>query len=243
MTKLSASGENDSIGTRTIAGVWSRFLLPVMVLWLYGLATGVGYSVKFFTLPLLTDTLAPISYNMYLFHQWVGQIYYLATRGEWWSYWRHRKAFFWFSPSPVPVGWWEYFYIVILTTFLSFGLAKIDPWMISKWERGRGKMRKLLFAGGEKREDLTTMQVVLLGVERLTGAGVEPDWTLAECGLSSVAGPVIINMLTTAVPGITLSLAELVEVDTIGGLANLLDLRKKEMNATGLGTTTTQRVQ
>ena len=66
--------ENDSIGTRTIAGVWSRFLLPVMVLWLYGLATGEGYSVKFFTLPLLTDTLAPISYNMYLFHQWVGQM-------------------------------------------------------------------------------------------------------------------------------------------------------------------------
>tara|TARA_B100000768_G_C11248509_1_gene362931 strand:+ start:497 stop:796 length:300 start_codon:yes stop_codon:yes gene_type:complete len=67
--------EYDSIGTRTIAGVWSRFLLPVMVLWLYGLATGEGYSVKFFTLPLLTDTLAPISYNMYLFHQWVGQMW------------------------------------------------------------------------------------------------------------------------------------------------------------------------
>ena len=55
-----------------------------------------------------------------------------------------------------------------------------------------------------------------------------------------VAGPVIINMLTTAVPGVTLSLADLVEVETIGGLANLLELRKKEMKATGLGTTTTK---
>ena len=35
-------------------------------------------------------------------------------------------------------------------------------------------------------------------------------------------------------------LADLVEVETIGGLANLLELRKKEMNATGLGTTTTK---
>ena len=80
-------------------------------------------------------------------------------------------------------------------------------------------------------------------MERLTGASVEPDWTLAESGLSSVAGPVIINMLTTAVPGVTLSLADLVEVDTIGGLANLLELRKKEMNATGLGTTTSKSEQ
>ena len=55
--------ENDSIGTRTIAGVWSRFLLPVMVLWLYGLATGEGYSVKFFTLPLLTDTLVRAAFS------------------------------------------------------------------------------------------------------------------------------------------------------------------------------------
>ena len=164
-------------------------------------------------------------------------MYYLLTRQEWWSYWRHRKAFFWFSPSPVPVGWWEYFYIVILTTFLSFGLAKIDPWMISKWEVGRGKLRKCFFPGGAKREGLTTIQTILQEVERLTGAEVEPDWTLAECGLSSVAGPVIINMLSNAVPGVTLSLADLVEVDTIGGLANLLESRKKEMNATGLGTT------
>ena len=55
--------ENDSIGTRTIAGVLSRFLLPVMVLWLYGLATGEGYSVKFFTLPLLTDTLVRAAFS------------------------------------------------------------------------------------------------------------------------------------------------------------------------------------
>jgi len=232
--------ESDSIGTRTIAGMWSRFLLPVMVLWLYGLATGEGYTVKLFSMSLFTDILAPISYNLYLFHQWVGQIYYLVTRMEWWSYWRYRKSFFWFSPAPVPVAWWEYFFVVILTTFLSFGLAKIDPWMISKWEAGRRKVRNLLFPGSSNTEDLTTLQLILQEVENLTGSEVEPDWTLAECGLSSVAGPVIINMLTRAVPGITISLADLMEVDTITGLADLLETRKKNMNATGIGTTTTQ---
>ena len=55
-------------------------------------------------------------------------------------------------------------------------------------------------------------------------------------GLASVAGPVVIHRLQAAMPGVTISLADLIEIDTVGGLADLLDVRLKELNATGVGT-------
>ena len=227
--------EADGLGTRSVAGIWSRFLLPVMVVWLFGLAVGRGVTVQLFIQPIFTDVLAPVSYNMYLFHQWVGQLYYLITRQEWWSYWRYRKQFFWFSPAPVPVGWWEYFYVVILTTFFGMFMAKLDPYMISKWDQ----MRRFLIPRANQGRELTTTEIVLNEIEQLTGSAVEPDWTLAECGLASVAGPVVINRLQNAVPGVTISLQDLVEIDTISQLADLLAEQLREANATGVGTAAT----
>lgn len=77
-------GEEDALGSRTLAGIVSRAYLPLMVLWLYAMAVGRGLTCFVFSRPLFVDTLAPASYNVYLFHQWVGQLYYLATRHEWW---------------------------------------------------------------------------------------------------------------------------------------------------------------
>jgi acyl-CoA synthetase (AMP-forming)/AMP-acid ligase II len=57
-------------------------------------------------------TLAPNSYNCFLFHQMVGQWYFAATRNRhMWNWWRYRKDFYWFSPKPCPVEWYEYFFV------------------------------------------------------------------------------------------------------------------------------------
>lgn len=227
--------ENDALGIRSVAGIWSRLLMPVMVLWLFGLAVGRGLTARLFSLPFLVDTLAPVSYNVYLFHQWVGQVYFLATRQQWWSYWRYRKRFFWFSPQPVPVAWWEYFFVLVLTTYFSMAMARLDPLLIAKWEAARTHLRRRLFGAPEALGGLSTTDVVLSVIEQLTGAAVEPDWSLAECGLASVAGPVLVARLQAAIPGVTISLADLIEVDTVGGLAELLGSRRKESNANGVG--------
>ena len=71
-------------------------------------------------------------------------------------------------------------------------------------------------------------------LEALTGAAVEPDWTLAECGLASVAAPLVRRRLVAALPGVTLALSDLVEADTVVSLAALLDERRKRLKATGL---------
>jgi len=137
--------DHDSLGIRAWAAILSRIYGPLMVLWLYSMAVGRGVAVRIFSSHIFVNRLAPISYFNYLFHQLIGQYYWLVTRGEWWSYWRYRKAFFWFSPAPVPTAWWEYFFIVILTTWWSMVMARIDPWLLTQWENGRSRLRRLFF--------------------------------------------------------------------------------------------------
>jgi hypothetical protein len=70
--------------------------------------------------PFLIDTVAPHSYNYFLFHQPVGQWYLAATGdGLWWNWWCYRKTKDCFSPTPLPVEWYEYFLVVILTVGFS----------------------------------------------------------------------------------------------------------------------------
>merc|ERR1740129_282951 len=216
--------EEDELGVRAMAAIMSRFYAPVMTLWLYSMAVGRGFTCRLFSLPIFVNVLGPASYNMYLFHQWVGQMYYLATRYEWWSYWRFRKQFYWFSPQPVPTSWQEYFFVVILTTWLSMLMNRIDPWLVSKW----GSLWQLVFGSARGKEDKPTLDLVLDEIEHITGMPVEHEWTLAECGLASIAAPVLIDRLTAVLPGVSLSPTDLLMVENIEALADLLDKRAKE---------------
>ena len=77
-----------------------------------------------------------------------------------------------------------------------------------------------------------TLETILDEIEALTGAEAEPDWTLAECGLASVAAPVVRSQLLKAFPGVSIALDDLVRVDTVAGLARLVDVRKAAQEAT-----------
>ena len=226
--------EDDGLGVRALAAILSRLYAPLMVLWLYAMAVGRGLTCRLLSTPLLSRTLAPISYNVYLFHQLVGQLYYLSTRHEWWSYWRYRKHFFWFSPQPVPVGWSEYFVVLILTTWLAMLLARIDPWLIARWEAARSVVARCCGGGGEGDKAASTLDIVLDEIEKLTGAPVEPDWSLADCGLASVATPIVVNRLTHALPGVSVALPDVVRAQTVAELAKLLDARRIETATTGV---------
>ena len=45
------------------------------------------------------------------------------------------------------------------------------------------------------------------------GAPVEPDWSLADCGLASVATPIVVNRLTHALPGVSVALPDVVRAE------------------------------
>ena len=105
-----------------------RIMAPITTLWIYALSTGEGFTAAFLRSSSISQTLAPNAYNCFLFHQMVGQWYYAATRkGTMWNWWRFRKSFYWFSPGPCPVEWYEYFYVVGLVVGFSNLMDTIIP--------------------------------------------------------------------------------------------------------------------
>lgn len=226
-----APAHNSENQNRLWAGILSRMYMPVLVLWLYALAVGHGWSAQLLAHPLLTDTLAPSSYYLYLFQQPVGQWYWRLTRGEWWSYWRYRKSFYWFSPKPCPVAWWEYFFIVILATWLSMLLTKVEPTMQLWWSKFWNRVVCNELVG----EDKPSLEVVCDTIEELTGMTTLPEHRLDELGLASIGVSVLAATLATKCPEeISLAVQDLVSVQTVQELIDLLDERRKNSKRGGV---------
>ena len=138
----------DYIGdSSAVARLWDnicgRIMAPLTTLWIFAMSTGDGYTASVLRGDFLVHTLGPNSYNCFLFHQMVGQWYTAATRGEFWNWWAYRKSFYWFSPGPCPVEWYEYFFIVsIVVAFSSFmdntftpGLKNIGVKLVSLFKK------------------------------------------------------------------------------------------------------------
>ena len=105
-----------AVTNRLWDNICGRLIAPLTTIWIFALSTGEGWTASILRSIFYVETIAPHAYNYFLFHQPVGQWYLAATRnGHWWNWWRYRKIMYWFSPSAVPVEWYEYFYVVILT--------------------------------------------------------------------------------------------------------------------------------
>ncbi len=134
----------------TVAG---RLACPLTTVWIFALSTGEGFTATAFRSKFLLDYLAPNAYNCFLFHQMVSQWYFAATRnGHWWNYWRYRRLFYWFSPEPCPVEWYEYPLVLGLTTIFSHQINTfILPLMADFW---RGFKRKILPKSKKETEEM-----------------------------------------------------------------------------------------
>ena len=130
----------------------------------------------------------------------------------------------------MPVAWQEYFLVLALTTCLAIVMSRhVDPWLVARW-RAAAKAVRATVCGRRSAEAADagrpTLETILDEIEALTGAEAEPDWTLAECGLASVAAPVVRSQLLKAFPQVSIALDDLVRVDTVAGLAKLVDERR-----------------
>jgi len=193
-------------------------------LWVFALTTGEGFTASVLRSKFLVETLSPNAYNCFLFHQMVAQWYYAATRnGVWWNWWNFRKSFYWFSPNPVPVEWYEYPFLVGLTVSFSSMMNILLPSIVdiaSSW------VRTILGQNGDD-EDIDTEKLMIGIIEKMTGIEPKVDWSLEECGLASVGIPVIVGMINKAFSArskkVSLSAAELVEAETISDMVNVVD--------------------
>lgn len=212
-----------------------RIMCPLTTLWIFGMATGEGYTSMIFRNDFLVNTLGPNSYNCFLFHQMVGQWYSAATRPGMWNWWQHRKSFYWFSPGPCPVEWYEYFTVVgLVVAFASFMNNTIGPYIM-----GVGmKITRLL--GGEKddNDDVDIGPALCDLIEKMTGIEPEMDSTLDEVGMASVGIPVLVGMLNSALSTkgspLSVTLADLVEVKTIGDIVLVVEEARDRMQQDGV---------
>lgn len=210
--------------------VYARLFEPVTLLWVFALATGQGWTARLFRVHPISQVLAPTAFACFLFHQLVSQWYFAITRhGEWWNWWSYRKDFYWFSPQPVPVEWYEYFYIVGLVVLFAKIVQPIDGLI----REGANGLRR--YFGAQNLEQITpidTLAKVQNLVYRTTGVEVQADWSLEECGLASLGIVQFTSTLRTEFTlgsiKLPLSIADIISAKDIRGVAALVDLALSE---------------
>lgn len=208
--------------------IYARLFAPITLLWIFALSTGQGMTARVLKFSPLSQTLAPTAYACFLFHQMVGQWYYAATRnGEWWNWWTHQKTFYWFSPQPVPVEWYEYFYVVGLVVIFAKAVQPLDPLMRRGWNRCVALLQSIKRDANEVAETKDTTTRILEIVQRTTGMEVNPDWSLEDCGLASLGVVQFANTLelefSQSDNKIRLSVPDIMEAQTIREIASIVD--------------------
>ena len=213
----------------------ARMFAPVTTLWVFALSTGEGVTAKLFRSRFLVETLSPTSYHCFLFHQIISQWYFVATRGLWWYWWGARKEFYWFSPKPCPVEWYEYPYLVILTVCWAKLMVAVEQLV----DKGMEMISELVSSKDDD-DDTPTAEVLCKGIEDLTGIGPQLLWTLEECGLGSIGLPVLVQMLNKAFAKqkgthrLQITASKLIEARTIQDMVQVVDEAKAALDADGV---------
>lgn len=208
---------------RIWAYTFSRLHFPLVVAWVYAMAVGEGIVAKFLASDVLASKLGPLSFACYLFHQPVGALYFAVTRNAVWQWWRYRKFFYWFSPYPVPVPWYEAIWLMVQTTMVAKVLTDyVNPILVNAWNV---TTRRIARCGSEEHDRADTLDTVCDVIFQLTGSDVAPDATLEQCGLASVGLPVLIRLLTSALPGLTINPADIINAGTLEEIATNIDIR------------------
>ncbi len=208
----------------------SRLWAPVTFVWLLALSTGRGVTARILRSNPIALTLAPTAYACFLFHQMVGQWYYALTRhGDWWNWWSYRKDFYWFSPQPLPVEWYEYFYVVGLVVIFGKAVQPLDGVI----RRGFGGVVRLLKGHNPvSRPERDTLATILEIVSRTSGLEASPDWSLEECGLASLGivqfTATLETEFATAKQKLTLSVSDIMATGSIREVAAIVDAARCE---------------
>lgn len=220
----------DPIKVRMWATINSRIYFPAILLWLVCLGVGEGLTCWVLSNDFLINTLTPNSYGLFIYQQVVGQYYYLITRGRWWSWWSYRKSFFWFSPKPLPVPWYEaIFAMMLVCLFSQLMLTYIEPYVIQSWSY----IRNSLFSSVKDSDTMDSLEVIAIAVSNLTGIDdVEEDMTLEEVGLQSIGLPMLITEINNILPECALTVSAIMGAETLGDMADLLDTAREAAETT-----------
>jgi hypothetical protein len=236
-------GEDHNSGLQRY--IWSvlvtRLKVPIIAAWVALMAMPkLSYTNRLFSNPLLTDVLGPAAYGCYLYHQIINQWHFWATRAKPWDWWSFRKPYYWFSPQAMPGAWYEYLYVVGLTTIFSlFVNAYIDPWLTWMWSKAESFVMELCgFSSEGEDSELSALERINEAVEAITGglSELRMDAPLADVGLGSQGLPPLVQALNAQDKRLNLAVRDLAALDNIGELVALIEAQQvhAEVDA-GLG--------
>jgi acyl carrier protein len=220
---------DSNIADRYWAALFSRIICPIGFLWYFGIAVGGSFTSWLFSSKLILNRLAPAAYNMFLFHQPVSEVYYRATRGEWWAY---PKNFYWFSPEPFPVYGWEVPIVMgIVIAFSVFMETFVNEWLVSQcasllnfWAKSTHKDDSL------SRSVNDTICALLIDV--LNQPNVTPDMGLVEVGMSSMTTIIVVSEIKKLYK-VSLSVRDCYDSETVGDLVALIEGRLDKLKEAG----------
>jgi len=142
------------------------------------------------------------------------------------TWWNFPKYYYWFSPLPLPVAWWEFAYIVMLTTlFAMFCNAYVNPpltnlysWICNKFSSS-GASRK---STGDLH--MTGLDIVGHSIQELTGEDLyDETLDLQQIGLGSVGLPIFVNALNAKDERLGLKVRDIAALPSIRELVELIE--------------------
>jgi len=143
---------------------------------------------------------------------------------------------YWFSPSPCPVEWYEYIYVVGLTVaFSCLANATMEPLMSAIMSF----FKDLMFGASESEgDDINLEEALISAIEDMTGLAPELDWSLDQCGLSSVGLPQLASrlkkMLSSKTEPVAISVVALAAARTVGDIVQVLEDARSLAEAAGV---------
>jgi hypothetical protein len=221
-----------------MGALWARpfrLSLPLWCIWIYGLATGQGYTARLLGSEVLVRYLSPASYCIYLFHWSIANswkmIFHRGAAGFSLGFKTPSQQI----SSPVAlvsslrtdaffpeITWWEWpLYAAFVTLFAMFMTHVVNPPLTATFMRCLDACLGSCACGGhnldERGQDISI--VVTESIRNLTGNDdVHSATRIDNCGLDSFGAGALIGVLHARLPKVHLNAIQVYQLETIGGL-------------------------
>jgi acyl carrier protein len=168
----------------------------------------------------------------------------VGHKGDW-SWWAYPKEYYWFSPQPLPVAWYEFFFVVgLVTCFSAFVDRVLNAPLTVLWIKFISFFQGIIWPGSvdiskKKSGQVSPTQSVLSAVAALTGIddNVSLDDSFDEIGLVSVGLPVLVGLINAKENFDAISAQDIAHCANLKAVVEVVEAKRKFSEAaTGLGT-------
>eukprot|EP00927_Polykrikos_kofoidii_P059070 TRINITY_DN5407_c0_g1_i4.p1 TRINITY_DN5407_c0_g1~~TRINITY_DN5407_c0_g1_i4.p1 ORF type:complete len:1170 (-),score=130.04 TRINITY_DN5407_c0_g1_i4:145-3618(-) len=218
---------NDISGYYTGEGSYRACTL-LLCPWIYGLAIGKGWTAKFMSIEPLVRYLGPASYSMYLFHYPVAYYYLMVfyRLGD-----KDPSFFESFgsqvitaTPLQLYLHWYDYIAVVFLTTIIALVCTHlINAPVTSAFMRCIDLIARPCCFSRQGGDGETTLLKIAAAIKGLSGAEVDADTLISDCGLDSFGSSALVGILRPRFPGIHINALHIYSLETVGDLVAYID--------------------